>query len=214
MKKAFTLVELLIVITLISILSVAVLATINPIEQTNKARDAQFKNDAAELVSAYERFFASQNKYPWNVAAGGVGETVVEGTDIGVSSPDVLFSVVGSAVGTTDSPLFSTSELKSSFMGKAPFLATVSPQDTMWLYTNGSDLNYVCYVPKAKVNRTGANATKLKCLLPGRAAGDTPTLEDVGPVGDPNCEPIVADADWVTYVVPDGAHANLMCVPE
>ena len=49
-RKGFTLVELLIVIALISILSVAVLATINPIEQSNKARDAKFKNDAAEFL--------------------------------------------------------------------------------------------------------------------------------------------------------------------
>lgn len=214
MKKAFTLVELLIVITLISILSVAVLATINPIEQTNKARDAQFKNDAAEILSAYERFFAAQNKYPWNVAAAGTGDTVAEGVDIGVSSPDMLFGVIGSGVGTTDAALFTTSELKSSFMGKAPFLANVTAQDTMWTYSNGSDRNYVCFVPKAKVNRSGANASKLKCLTPGRTAASDPALEDVGPVGDPNCAPIVNDADWVTYVVPDGAHANVMCVPE
>ena len=55
--KGFTLVELLIVIALIAILSVAVLATINPIEQSNKARDAKFKNDAAEVMNSYERFW-------------------------------------------------------------------------------------------------------------------------------------------------------------
>ena len=37
-ESGFTLVELLIVIALIAILSVAVLATINPIEQSNKAK--------------------------------------------------------------------------------------------------------------------------------------------------------------------------------
>ena len=42
-KRGFTLVELLIVIALISILSVAVLATINPIEQANKAKGGKLK---------------------------------------------------------------------------------------------------------------------------------------------------------------------------
>jgi len=42
-SKGFTLVELLIVIALIAILSVAVLATINPIEQANKAKIRQCK---------------------------------------------------------------------------------------------------------------------------------------------------------------------------
>ena len=50
--KGFTLVELLIVIALIGILSVAMLATINPIEQANKARDAKVQNDAAEVMNA------------------------------------------------------------------------------------------------------------------------------------------------------------------
>ena len=75
-STGFTLVELLIVIALIAILSVAVLATINPIEQTNKARDAKFKNDAAEVLSAYERYFASQNNYPWNSLSLGVDTTI------------------------------------------------------------------------------------------------------------------------------------------
>ena len=61
----FTLVELLIVIALISILAVAVLATINPIEQSNKARDARVQNDAAEVMNAYERYYASIQSYPW-----------------------------------------------------------------------------------------------------------------------------------------------------
>ena len=68
--RGFTLVELLIVIALIAILSVAVLSTINPIEQSNKARDARVQNDAAELMGALERYYASTSSsgdgtYPW-----------------------------------------------------------------------------------------------------------------------------------------------------
>lgn len=49
-----------------AILSVAVLATINPIEQSNKAKDAIIKNDLVELMSANERYYAVKDTYPWN----------------------------------------------------------------------------------------------------------------------------------------------------
>ncbi len=68
-RRGFTLVELLIVIALISILAVAVLATINPIEQANKARDASVLNDAAEVMNAYERYYANSQNYPWMMFA-------------------------------------------------------------------------------------------------------------------------------------------------
>lgn len=207
MKKAFTLVELLIVITLISILSVAVLATINPIEQTNKARDAQFKNDAAEVLSAYERYFASQNSYPWNSLTLGVATTVVQGTALTMGGTDPLFGVVGPlGVGDTNSELMKTSELKTSFLGKTPFLANLQSTDQMYTYHNGQDSNYVCYSPKAKVNRTGANALKLKCL------GLVPPV--LLPIGGACVA--MTEVDWSTpaNLLPAATRANMMCVPE
>jgi len=50
---------------LVAILSVAILATINPIEQANKAKDASIKNDLAEVMGANERYYANNNSYPW-----------------------------------------------------------------------------------------------------------------------------------------------------
>ena len=50
LNMGFTLVELLIVITLIAILAVAIVATLNPIEQINRARDARYKNDDSSFV--------------------------------------------------------------------------------------------------------------------------------------------------------------------
>lgn len=156
-RNGFTLVELLIVIALIAILSVAVLATINPIEQSNKARDAAMKNDAAEVLSAYERYYASQTMYPWNVA--GTPDTTVL-----LAGNTALFGVVG--VGGTSGVLISTSELKSSFASKKPFQATVTNlEDNFYTYHNATtNSNYVCYFPKANANRTGTNASSLKCI--------------------------------------------------
>lgn len=197
--------ELLIVIALIAILSVAVLATINPIEQTNKARDAKFKNDAAEVLSAYERYYASQNAYPWNI---GAGVTVSFGTDISVGDTDPLFGVLG-AGGTGDGVLITTSELKSSFRGKDPF-SSPDNIDKMYVYHDGVDSNYVCFVPKANANRTGAVASTLKCMVVD-PTGSSSSLTDLGG----SCVAMTS-TNWTTTadLLPAATRANLLCVPE
>lgn len=200
----FTLVELLIVIALIAILSVAVLATINPIEQSNKARDAKFKNDAAEVLSAFERYYASQNNYPWN---NGVGTTYAFGVKVAIGSSDPSFGVLGT--GGTLGVLITTSELKSSFAGKEPFGASATAMDKMYVYNNGSDSNYVCFLPKATANRMSGSSPNpnLKCLK----TGATPTLTNVG-----DASGCLAVADWAVPAnwEPSETAANLLCVPE
>ncbi|PWU22883.1 hypothetical protein C5B42_04845 [Candidatus Cerribacteria bacterium 'Amazon FNV 2010 28 9'] len=62
----FTMIELLVVISVIGILAVAVLSAINPIEQINKGRDTSTRSDAGELLSASERYFSIHQVYPWN----------------------------------------------------------------------------------------------------------------------------------------------------
>lgn len=190
-EKGFTLVELLIVIALIAILSVAVLATINPIEQSNKARDAAMKNDAAEVLAAYERYYASQNYYPWNI--GTSDATLV------IGSTQTAFGV-----GTSDNPgsLIVTSELKSSFMGKKPFVSDAKVEDMLYVFHNATtNSNYVCYFPKATANRTGIKATELKCIGPDN-------LLNVGT----GCSNLAPGDAWVYG--PQAAIANASCVPE
>ncbi len=208
MAKGFTLVELLIVIALIGILSVAVLATINPIEQTNKARDAKFKNDAAEVLSAYERYYSAQNAYPWNTNDTGVGTSVPAGTNVAIGSTDVGFGVMG--LGNTNGALIATSELKSSFLGKEPFgtSATAASIDRMYVYHNGTtSTNYVCFHPKASANRSGTIATNLKCMTVGTGVGAV--LSDLGKNGCVAATP----GSWAA-VAPSATSANLLCVPE
>lgn len=65
-NAGFTMIELLVVIAVIGVLSVAVLSSINPIEQINKGRDTRSRSDAAQLISAVDRYFAIHEKYPWN----------------------------------------------------------------------------------------------------------------------------------------------------
>lgn len=201
-KNGFTLVELLIVIALIAILSVAVLATINPIEQTNKARDAQFKNDSAEVLSAFERYFASSNKYPWNVATVAINAN----RRYAVGSTDPHFGVIG--LGGSGGELITSSELKTSFAGKAPFGAAVTDQDRLYVYHNGLDSNYVCFCPKATANRTGPKASELKCLVGTLGTEDGANLYNIGQNG---CDTLPAGGVITCSI---GATADFICVPE
>lgn len=64
-KKGFTLVEVLIVLALIVIISLIVIATLNPLEQLNKARDSANDSNAANLLSAIERYQVTHDgEYP------------------------------------------------------------------------------------------------------------------------------------------------------
>ncbi|MBU1117515.1 type II secretion system GspH family protein [Patescibacteria group bacterium] len=167
-RKAFTLVELLIVIALIAILSVAVLATINPIEQANKAKDSTVQNDAAEVMNAYERYYANSQSYPWMVY--GTSKPTVETAmllrsdalgfgicDAGSTGSDADEVSAGCTTNSVDPGLLiSKDELKLAFVGKDEF-RTVGTQEAngLWLYKaagSGGSV-YVCYVPKAKSNR-------------------------------------------------------------
>lgn len=180
-QNAFTLVELLIVIALIAILSVAVLATINPIEQSNKAKDATVQNDSAEVLNAYERYYAAQASYPWVDLS---GATLTVDSVAYMNSSQIGFglcasNVVGATYSSDCAPrnsqglLLSTTELKDSFLEKnyTKFPTNVAnpPSFTDMLYTvkdpvaNGNSI-HVCFIPKAKANRTVNSKLKLLAL--------------------------------------------------
>jgi len=215
-ESGFTLVELLIVIALIAILSVAVLATINPIEQANKARDARVQNDAAEVLNAYERYYANSTDYPWMRFVDELSvdaATVLQSETVGFGICfDTLPAGNSDEAGTCDPEaseqglLIDADELKASFVGKDEFSATADGNDenALWLYKaagSGGSL-YVCYIPKAKSNRqlTG----KLYCL-DGTGYSRTP-------FNDGTCD-VPDAADWGTPVL-DGTKAMFRCVPE
>lgn len=180
MKKGFTLVELLIVIALIAILSVAVLATINPIEQANKAKDSTVQNDAAEVLNAYERYYAAQSSYPWVDVTSPATGTVDAEVFLNSSMAGFALCTVTAGVatpGTVCSPrtsqglLLSTTELKDSFLEKNYTKDSKNPAaapafgDMLYLVkepVSAGNSIHVCFIPKAKANRT-ANS-KLKML--------------------------------------------------
>lgn len=225
-KNGFTLVELLIVIALIAILSVAVLATINPIEQTNKARDARVQNDAAEVMNAAERYYASVSRYPWEAFADLLtsadpvllksdtfGFGICNGSPAAAKTHNAVAPVTScSADDDLPNVLIETSELKSSFAGKDEFPllggggTNGHPELAMWLAKEAnSNTFYVCYVPKANANKT--DVSKMRCLT---AAGVVSKAEADGGAG------VCATGNVAVWTSPvtDGLQAMFRCVPE
>lgn len=153
----FTMIELLVVISVIGVLAVAVLSSINPIEQINKGRDTRTRSDAAQLVNAVDRYFSIHEEYPWNTAtADWAGADVIDDYEDAIG-----FDETGSAAfpgGTTSmgswdwiNILETTAEVKAGFVDR--------------LKTD-DNVDYVIYKPGT------ANATMYVCFPPASNAFD------------------------------------------
>ena len=152
-KFGFTMIELLIVIAVLGILAVAVLASINPIEQINRGRDTGSRSDAEQLISAVDRFYAAKGFYPWMTngasnntwtdPAGGVSSNNLlaldaAGTTVGVDAVDIL-DVLSSG---------GTAEIKASFASR---IVDPNASNFLSIYNSGvsGESTYVCFVPKS-----------------------------------------------------------------
>ena len=68
--KGFTLIELLVVIAIVGVLAAVVLLAINPARRLNQARDAGRKSDIAQIATAAQAFFTSnEGSYAVSIAA-------------------------------------------------------------------------------------------------------------------------------------------------
>lgn len=211
MRKGFTLIELLVVITLIGVLAVAVLSALNPIEQINKARDAGKRADSSQLLTALDRYFASNEKFPWNnftdhstsvdVAFAGTAEMIGVGVCGDAAETADAEAVNSGTAGCTEGGyLINTQELKLQF-GKRPYYkSTALDADKLYLYKaiNEPSVN-VCFIPASKATRDKADDT------------DTP-LKDLGIVGGVPTQVVACSAmptDWS-----DLSEACFVCIPE
>lgn len=72
MRKAFTLIELLIVISILAVISAGMMVLIDPVEKINQANDSKIQSDIGQLAVALQSYSTqtSTGDFPCDVAAG------------------------------------------------------------------------------------------------------------------------------------------------
>lgn len=147
--KGFTLIEMLIVIAVIGVLAVAVLSAINPVEQLRKARDTRRRSNAAELLNAIERYYATTEENPTMSSAAGA-------TACGTV-------VAASAIGANDlTDLINSNELKAEFSTRV----VGSTDNALRVGMNtSSDLVSVCYQIESAANIAEYGTASNHCTL-------------------------------------------------
>jgi len=155
----FTMIELLVVIAVIGVLAVAVLSSINPIEQINKGRDTRTRSDGAQLINAVDRFFAIHEIYPWNDAS--YATSLPADTSPTTAFPDAVVCTATGApdpvgfcdVGTSGAPddwleaLADTAEVKDSYTNRLR-----GSSNPLYVYKEAvaNATMYVCFLPTSK----------------------------------------------------------------
>lgn len=137
----FTMIELLVVIAIIGVLAVAVLSAINPLEQINKGKDTRARSDAAEILNGVDRYFATQELFPWNKMRAGNPGYNPNSTD-----PADAF-VVNDANGWNW--LYNLSDVDEV---KSQFAVRLSSNNSMVLYKEAGATSpvHVCFIPSSK----------------------------------------------------------------
>ncbi len=193
-KLGFTMIELLIVIAVLGILAVAVLAAINPIEQINRGRDTGSRSDAEQLLSAIDRFYASQGYYPWQFAADDTAHEPLAWTEAPLVTDVIDVSVPGDTAELMLEKLSTggTSEIKTSFVTRI----SDSGYNSLHVFNNGDqgDSTYICFLPKSG---SFAEEATLRCGTPSGGIY-TSLPADLQPVGDEVC---------------GGADGPMICLP-
>lgn len=144
-QKGFTLIELLVVIGILGILAAALVATIDPFEQLNKARDARVENTLVEFQNGLLRYYTIQGVMPWSP----------QSTDLcnGQVIPDATPLATGSPITPSDcvQALIDQGELKDSFANSPDLAEIYITEDTV---TNEI---VSCYEPTSRSKQRDPN---------------------------------------------------------
>lgn len=134
LKPAFTLVEILIIVALISVLSISVISVINPREQKYKADDAKIKNLISEIFKAHLRYSQYENGAYLDSPA----------LALQINSPNAIAFL---------ETLISAQELKNSVLSDKNL-------DKILLTTDSIDNVSLCFLPEAKSNQVYSENTR------------------------------------------------------
>lgn len=155
-QAGFTMIELLIVISILGILAVAVLSAINPIEQINRGRDTGTRSDSEQFLSAIDRYYASQGYYPWQIGA--TDDTPVDTLTQIIALDSLVDStpcnVLDKLSDGNGGSCAGSNELKRSFVTRI----IDSGYNYLSIYNNGETgaSTYICFVPQSDDFRTKA----------------------------------------------------------
>jgi len=195
----FTLVELLIVIGLLGAIALIVISAINPIEQSNRARDTRYKADAGQLISAIDRYYVTLSEYPW--------ETTTPGTYLSADTAFDFITATDTNVGlclagncTNAGLLLTSNELKSEFLNRAFAKSTAATDHILVGKALGSSSSvYACFVPLSKSIRD-------KACADGNVYTIATSIRTKVTAGDVTCAG--SSASWST------APYQFVCLPE
>ncbi len=189
----------MIVIGLLGAIALIVISAINPIEQSNRARDTKYKADASQLVSAIERYYTQKSEFPWQTT-GTIASADLPFPYASATSADVGICTTAACV--ADGLLLTNDELKSEFRSRdfvknspaAPKLIMVGKA------TGASSSIYACFIPLSKSVREKACADGKVYTLSGS------TRSQVG-VASASCA--AGSANWT-----GGTGPQYVCLPE
>lgn len=108
-RRAFTLIELLIVITIIGILAVALIPKIA--SAPSRARDAQRKTDLNTIAIALEAYYADYSAYPTAASGACINSTAISGFDKYFNVSDIP----NDPSGATNGPVTGTCTTKGDY---------------------------------------------------------------------------------------------------
>ncbi len=144
-QKGFTLIELLVVIGILGILAAALVATIDPFEQLNKAQDTNIKNTAVEYINGNIRWYTTHNAFPWDPTANGGAacNATVAPTATQLTSPGMASCIAA---------LVSDKEVKPGFAN-----ATTQLSQIYVTFDVPSNQLISCFMPKSTSQQKDTN---------------------------------------------------------
>jgi type II secretory pathway pseudopilin PulG len=142
--QGLSIIELLLVIGIIGFLAVVLMFVLQPLEQMNKARDQGRLSDARELYSAYDRYYVTYQRFPWD-----------ESTVISANRPTDTDAKQPQFSSNTDNSWYlkDMSEVKTNFELRSSFV-----KQELWVSVSPMNIVSICFEPQSRSARSGGMA--------------------------------------------------------